>query len=395
MIGNGVNGSEAEKKEIRAQTLEKAIFLILLAVIQTLVHAEPSGFMLQYDDGSAEYLWSDYYPNGLAVKFTPPAFRWKLTSFLIYGLVIEKGEKFFIIEVRDSDFNLVYRSSYSTPRCFKNATLEWAMIPLSDLVVKGSFYICIYPMLELNGTQFWIAVDNDTISNRSFLVDCYRQEIRKYDRGNVMIRVEGEEVISFVEITPHSIFIGEALKLAFRVTTSGNVTEVRATLQVGSLTEDCPVICKDELYEVTIDWQRLLGLKESAKLMLSARAPNTTASLTVELSEALLLTYSQLKNENALLRAAPNSSKLEREALERKLKDKEAEIATLRSSLGAYEKKWLDEVKKNERLSEELNILKFLTALLAVLTFLLSALVLRRRHPAGLTPNRVSRGGRR
>ncbi|MBO3809929.1 MAG: hypothetical protein FGF50_10130 [Candidatus Brockarchaeota archaeon] len=90
-------------------------------------------------------------------------------------------------------------------------------------------------MLEPNGTQLWIDVDNDTASGRSFLVDCYEGKVSKYEAGNAMIRIEGEEAVSFAEIIIDFISVEEErLELAFRAAPPGNDTEVKATLQTGS-----------------------------------------------------------------------------------------------------------------------------------------------------------------
>ncbi|MBO3810247.1 MAG: hypothetical protein FGF50_11740 [Candidatus Brockarchaeota archaeon] len=141
-------------------------------------------------------------------------------------------------------------------------------------------------MLEPNGTQLWIAIDNDTVSGRSLLVDCYRQETKRYDRGNAMMRVEGEEATDFAEIIPDSIFVEEeVLRIFFRVITRSNVTEISAVLQRGPQTVDCKVVRKGELYEVVVDWPRLSGLKELAKLKLRAKTLNSTTTLVVKLGE--------------------------------------------------------------------------------------------------------------
>jgi len=135
---------------------------------------------LAYDDGGAELFWSDYYPNGIAVMFSPPASRWKITAILIHGFIIDKGEKPFIVELRDRDLNVIFRTSLSVSEYFKNATLHWARIPLPNVTVRGDFYVCVYPMLDFNGTQLWIAIDNGTASDRCFLIDCYRQGLRDW-----------------------------------------------------------------------------------------------------------------------------------------------------------------------------------------------------------------------
>ncbi|NHV98241.1 MAG: hypothetical protein HA496_01185 [Thaumarchaeota archaeon] len=141
-------------------------------------------------------------------------------------------------------------------------------------------------MLDFNGTQLWIAVDNDTISGNCFLIDCYRQGVRSFKEGQAMIKVEGEEVIDFIEIVPNSIFIDEdALKISFKIIAPCNSVEVGATLRVESLIEDCKVVCEKGLYETRIEWSRFSGLKEPAKLLLSIKAPNLTATLIIELDE--------------------------------------------------------------------------------------------------------------
>ncbi|MEM3747295.1 MAG: hypothetical protein QXN67_07475 [Thermoproteota archaeon] len=373
------------------------ITLLTLLVLVQVPHVHPDlSLLLRYDDGGAECFWSDYYPNGIAVEFTPPALKWRITAVLIYGFAVVKGEKSFIVEVRDSGFNAVFRASFLISNHFKNATLDWARVPLPNIVMEGNFYVCIYPMLEPKGTQLWIAIDNDTISNRSFLVDCYKREMRKFDEGNVMIRVEGKEATDFIEIIPDYILIGrEALRLLFKVITTSNITEVRAILQIESLREDCEVIYREGLYEVMIDWSRLFGLREPAMLMLSARASNSTAFLTMKLSETLVSTHFRLRDENALLRAMFNSSKAEMEVLKDRLENREASIVALRSLLDAYEEKLLNEAERNERLCRELNVLRLLIALLAITTIFLLVITLRRRSFSGLTSGDDERVGGR
>ncbi|MEM4230158.1 MAG: hypothetical protein QXZ66_10425 [Thermoproteota archaeon] len=368
---------EADKSA--AQTTGKIALLILLILAQVpRVHPD-SSLLLHYDDGGAEYFWSDYYPNGIAVEFTPPALKWRITAVLIYGFAVIRGEKSFIVEVRDSDFNLAFRGSFSISNYFKNVTLDWARIPLPSIVVESNFYVCVYPLLEPNRTQLWIAMDNDTVSNRCFLVDRYRQEVRKFDRGNAMIRVEGEEATDLAEITLDSIFVEEeSLRVLFRVIATGNVTEVSAALQIGSLTEDYKVTYKEGLYEVAIDWSKLLGLKEPAKLALKAKTLNSTPTLLIKLGEALFSEYLQLKGENKLLRAALNSSRLEQEALRHRIEDKEADMAIMRASLETYEKRLLRDAEEVEKLTREFNAMRLLTGLLG-LSAILSFIILRRK----------------
>ncbi|MEM2050283.1 MAG: hypothetical protein QXP19_01985 [Thermoproteota archaeon] len=387
--------SEADKLRVggkaksAAQTMGKITLLTLLVLVQV-PHVHPDlSLLLRYDDGGAECFWSDYYPNGIAVEFTPPALKWRITAVLIYGFAVVKGEKSFIVEVRDSCFNAVFRASFLISNHFKNATLDWARVPLPNIVMEGNFYVCIYPMLEPKGTQLWIAIDNDTISNRSFLVDCYKREMRKFDEGNVMIRVEGEETTDFIEIIPDSISVEEdALRIFFRIITTSNITDVNADLQTDSLIEDCGVMYRGELYEVTVNWPRFFGLEEPAKLMLRAKTLNSTAILVIKLSEAFFFKYLQLRGENELLKVMLNNSRLEQEALERMLEGKETDITIMRASLEAYEKKWLKGAEEVEKLTQELNLMKLLMGFLGLFTALLFSILLRR----GLIRARPLRG---
>ncbi|MBO3754912.1 MAG: hypothetical protein FGF53_08590, partial [Candidatus Brockarchaeota archaeon] len=226
-------------------------------------------------------------------------------------------------------------------------------------------------------TQLWIAIDNDTISDRSFLVDCYRQEMRGFNGGNAMIRVKGEEATDLAEIILDSISVEkESLRILFRVIATSNVTEVSAALQTGSLTEDCEVMHRGELYEVTVNWPKLSGLKEPAGLVLRSKTLNSTTNLVIKLGETLFSEYFRLKDENKFLKVTLNNSKLEQEALGRILEGKEADIKIMRASLEAYEKGWLREV---EELTRELNLMKLLTGFLGLSTALLFAILLRRR----------------
>jgi len=363
-------------------SLVKGIWLILILtlLVTRLTNASPTP--LAYDDGGAESFWSDYYPNGIAVKFTPPASRWKVTDILVYGFIIDKGEKSFIVEIRDKDLNVIFGTSLPITEYFKNATLHWARIHLPNVTVRGDFYVCVYPMLDFNGTQLWIAMDNDTISDNCFLIDCYRQEIRSFKEGYATIRVEGEETIGFIEIVPNSIFVDEdALKLSFKIIAPSDSVKVMATLQAGSIIEDCEVVFDKGLYETRIEWSMLSGLKEPAKLLLSAKALNLTATLIIELSETLFSKHLELKEENGQLRAMVNNSIVELRASRDKLEIEKNTTALLRASLKEYQEMVLERTRENERLTEELNIMRLLTVSLAVSTAFLLVMLVRRRTP--------------
>ncbi|MBO3833084.1 MAG: hypothetical protein FGF51_06845 [Candidatus Brockarchaeota archaeon] len=381
------------KIESAAQTVGKAVLLILLVSAQT-SHAYPdSSLLLRYDDGGAECFWSDYYPNGMAVEFCPPSLKWRITAVLIYGFAILKDEKTFIIEVRDNDFNVVFKVSIPIPNYFKNATLDWAKVILPGVIVEGNFYVCVYPMLEPNETQLWIAIDNDTISDRSFLVDCYRQEMRKLDGKSVMIRVKGEEATDLAEIILDSISVEkESLRILFRVIATSNVTEVSAALQTGSLTEDCEVMHRGELYEVTVNWPKLSGLKEPAGLILRSKTLNSTTNLVIKLGETLFSEYLRLRDENWFLRAMLNNSR-EQETLRHMLEGKEADITIMKASLEAYEKKQLREAGEVEKLAQELNLMRLLMGFLGLSMILLFIVLGRKSHASSASTGGEEVGG--
>ena len=398
----------------QSQKIALASFILSLILIQPLRLAVGSGascMMIKYDDGEADYLWSDYYPNGVAVRFTPAALPWKITAALLYGFIINKGERYFIIEARDCDFNLVFKSSYNASEYFGNATLEWARVPLPNVTVRGGFYVSVYPMLEPEGTQLWIGIDNDTSCGRSFLVDGYKEKIvkgweTKQGKGNVMMRVEGEQANGFVEAPLDSISIAEdGIELSFRVSATSNVSEVKAALQLGSTVEGCEVNYKKGRYGVKIDWAKILRLTEPAKLTMNIKTSDSMTASTVRISSILLSKYLELEDENVRLRAALNSSKPERELLERKIENKDLDMAALNASLKIYEKRWLDEAQKAEGLDKELdelndqvNIFKVSTALFVISTASLLVLALRWRSRFDSTRNemvRIIKGGER
>ncbi|MCX8182905.1 MAG: hypothetical protein N3F08_00580 [Crenarchaeota archaeon] len=359
---------------------DTVLILIIMLSATSFINVSIAAIELAYDDCGAEGFWSDYYPNGMAVKFSPPASRWRITAILVYGFMIDRGEKPFVVEIRDGELNVILRVSLLISEYFKNATLHWAKVPLPNVIVKGDFYVCVYPMLDFSGTQLWIAMDNDTAPDRCFMFDCYKQEVKGWRRGHAMIRVEGGEAIDLIEIIPDSIFVEEkALRLSFRVVAPSNVTEFNAVLQTESLAEDCEVTRGEELYGVIVNWTRLSGLKEPAKLKLRTKASNSTTCLTIKLSQTFLSTLFRLKDENALLRTILNSSDAEQEVLKHKIENGKMDVIALRSLLTVYEEKLLNEESKNEKLLEELNTLRLLTTLLAVSTLFLLAIVLRRR----------------
>ncbi|MEM4229341.1 MAG: hypothetical protein QXZ66_06250 [Thermoproteota archaeon] len=215
--------------------MSKHIRLILVLDLPSILLSTPlkayaSPFELAYDDGDFDYAWSDFYPSGAAVRFTPPASPWRITSIVFYGLALERGgNMLFTIEVRDQFFNLVYTKQYATFQLFKNGTFGWANIPLPNITVNGDFHVCIYPCFSLDATQLWIGVDDDPpISGRSLLVN--REEgriVKTWDEEssrprNFMIRVEGMQSVSIANVGVSSIRVGEkGIEVRLNIASSG------------------------------------------------------------------------------------------------------------------------------------------------------------------------------
>jgi hypothetical protein len=232
--------------------------LALLSVfLLTPLSIHASFFEIAYDDGDFDYAWSDFYPSGAAVRFTPPALPWRITSVVFYGLALERGgNMLFTLEVRDQGFSLVYTKQYATFQFFENGTFGWARIPLPNLTVNGEFYVCIYPCFSLGATQLWIGVDEDPpISNRSLLVD--REEGRIVKTWNVesgrprnfMIRVEGAQAVSVASIGMSSIRIGEqGVEVRLNIASSQPVVSVEGILKHGLTWDLCPLTIEENTY---------------------------------------------------------------------------------------------------------------------------------------------------
>ncbi|MEM3659450.1 MAG: hypothetical protein QXU11_03440 [Thermoproteota archaeon] len=66
--------------------MSKHISLILaLALLSTSLNSYASPFELSYDDGKADYGWSDFHPYAAAVRFTPPSESWRITAIKLHA----------------------------------------------------------------------------------------------------------------------------------------------------------------------------------------------------------------------------------------------------------------------------------------------------------------------
>ena len=179
------------------------------------VYASP--FELAHDDGDADHGWSDFYPYGAAVRFSPPSGSWRITAVRIQATCILMGPApVFYVQVWDAGLNTIYWSAFLLGNVFKNATLDWYTIRLPNVIVTGDFYVVIVPMFTLDGSQLWISVDDDPpFSNSSFVMNVDDHTIltslnaTSKRPGDFMVRVTGEPTPTPPELKLSSIEFNE------------------------------------------------------------------------------------------------------------------------------------------------------------------------------------------
>jgi len=196
--------------------------VVLLILLSGSLKASATPFELAYDDGGADYGWSDFYPYAAAVRFSLPSASWRITGIRLHATCILKGSQVFYVQIWDAGLNTVYWSAFLPSSVFKNATLDWYTIRLPNVVVKGVFYVVIVPMLTLDGSQLWISVDDDPpFSNNSFTVNVDDHAIHASLNAtgkrpvDFMIRVVGEPVPTLPELKPSSIEFREDETIVF------------------------------------------------------------------------------------------------------------------------------------------------------------------------------------
>jgi len=344
---------------------------------------------LRYDDDEVNYFWSDFYPHGAAVKFTPPLVPWKITTVKFLGLLIQRGPPLiFFVELRDKNFNLIYRSSYLASQLLENATVEWVAIPIANYTVKDEFYVCIYPRLTTDGPQLWIGVDEDKpISGRSFLVDGESGTIIKaWDEKsnapkNFMIRAQGEAAASLLELRLTSVNVTtDGAIVSFAVSSKGVILEARATLHRNVSWTSCETELEESKLKVLV--------KEPGNLTVNVRTLDASAGVTVLIEGDLWEKYLETKNTAYLLSLMNSSlSSQLKEAhekinllnetlneayvhvslLEGRIKELLSKVEELNSSLVSEQKAYAEE---KEKLLEEINFWKY--AFLVSLAFIVA-----------------------
>ncbi|MEM2945304.1 MAG: hypothetical protein QXI87_03040 [Thermoproteota archaeon] len=184
--------------------------------------ASAAPFELSYDDGGQDYGWSDFYPNGAAVRFSPPSQSWRITAVKIYATCILRGSSsLFYVQIWDAGLNTVYSEPLIFNRVFRNATLDWYTITVPNVVVKGVFHVVIVPMFTLDGPQLWLGVDDDPpIDNMSLIVDVDKHvplvslNSSSARPGDFMVRVVGEPTETPPELKLASIEFNEKETIA-------------------------------------------------------------------------------------------------------------------------------------------------------------------------------------
>ncbi|MEM4230171.1 MAG: hypothetical protein QXZ66_10490 [Thermoproteota archaeon] len=229
----------------------RTIVLVLTLALSSTLFLGPlksyaSPFELSYDDGDFDYAWSDFYPGGAAVRFSPPSSSWRIKSVRVHGVCSVKGSAYFYVQIWDSGLNTKYSAAFSFKTAFKDGVLDWYTIDLPNVVVTGDFYIVIIPMFTLDGSQLWISVDNDPpFSNNSFIVNVdthtFSASINATSKkpGDFMIRVVGEPTQIPPELRLSSVSVGvDETIVAF--TYGGEIVNMgaRLTRLDGSFTEE-------------------------------------------------------------------------------------------------------------------------------------------------------------
>ncbi|MEM2687894.1 MAG: hypothetical protein QW796_06060 [Thermoproteota archaeon] len=339
---------------VRIIGLVLALALLSILVLNSLkIYASP--FELSYDDGDFNYAWSDFYPSGAAVRFTPPALPWRITGVVFYGLALERGgNMLFTLEVRDQFFNLVYTNQYATFQCFQNGTFGWANIPLPNITVNGDFHVCIYPCFSLDATQLWIGVDDDPpISGRSLLVN--REEgriVRAWDEKssrprNFMIRAKGAQAVSIASIGVSSIRVGEqAIEVRLNIASSQPIVSVEGILRHGLTWDPCPIILEGNAY--------VARLPEPGNLTVNVKTMDSTFGATLNIQVEVWEAYSNLRNRVGMLEESNETLTSLVEELSSKVVELNNTAVELNALNRVMEERWLSTLGQMRTLNNTL-----------------------------------------
>ncbi|MEM3648322.1 MAG: hypothetical protein QW506_04075 [Thermoproteota archaeon] len=317
--------------------MSKHISLILaLALLSTFLstslNSYASPFELSYDDGKADYGWSDFHPSAAAVRFTPPSESWRITGIRLHATcLLRDPASLFYVQIWDSGLNTKYWSAFMFGKVFSNNTLDWYTIKLPNVVVTGVFYVVIVPMFTLDGAQLWISVDSDPpFSNNSFIVDAVEHIIHdslnatSKRPGDFMIRVIGEPTPTPPELTLHSVMVNEdETILAFKYPGETMGFEAKLIKSDGSFTEENVTRVGENLI-VRVRGEGLLNIN-----LVTPGFETIGASVRLEtglrsLYESLLANYTVLKHSNDDMAGQIGSLTREKEELRLSLNQSQA-----------------------------------------------------------------------
>jgi prefoldin subunit 5 len=343
--------------------LKKLSFMLLLLAfstmsfntVQTPAYASP--FELAYDDGKAGYGWSDFYPSGAAVLFSPPSVSWRITAVKIHAACILKGPaSLFYIQIWDAGLNTRYSEPLLFNRVFKNATLDWYTIQLPNIVVTGDFYVVIIPMFTLDGAQLWISVDNNPpFSNTSLIMNTDKHtpllhmNATSVKPGDFMVRVVGEPAPTLPELRLASIeFNDEETVVVF--TYPGEVSSAWARLtRVNGDPVECRVSRDGLSITARVNETGLLNvLVETVGGEVVGAGLRINASLGTRF-KTLSANYTALKESSEVLRRLVETLEAENENLRTQARDLSYAVNTLQKQVwGLME----NNTKQNQRIAE-------------------------------------------
>ncbi|MEM2980383.1 MAG: hypothetical protein QW385_03300 [Thermoproteota archaeon] len=343
-------------KRLRSILLILAFSTLLFNLNQ--IPVSPATFELSHDDGGFDYGWSDFYPSGAMVRFSPPSPSWRIKSVRVHGVCSLRGSGSFYIQVCDSNLNTKYSASFSFNEVFKNNVLDWYTVEIPNVVVTGEFYVVIIPMFTLDGSQLWISVDNDPpIANSSLIVNTDTHETlasmnaTSNRPGDFMVRVVGEPTAMSSELRLSSIEFNENETIV-AFTYPGEIMSVGARLVEwdGGFIEE----------NVTRNGQSLIvRIKDQGTLNVFVVTPDSEiVGTSVRIETGLRSLYRRLLANYTILKANAdemgrwlNSLAEENERLRIAVRDSGYAIGTLQNQVWGL----MENVTQQERQIAELN----------------------------------------
>jgi len=176
---------------------------------------------LSYDDDDIDYGVTGGYPWAAAVRFTPPRTPFLVSKIKVNAWWSESGSGTFYLEIWDANRKELYQASFRYDQYFKDYPTWVIIIPVSDVVVYGDFYVVVAPnpggtsqaavrtvqvqsskagnVTESAGPTLWISFDTDPpFSGRSYGANIATNTIdSQLSDWDFMIRSVGIELPPF------------------------------------------------------------------------------------------------------------------------------------------------------------------------------------------------------